>query len=49
MKNIRNYDSYKFSYKSAFISFLFFRRIQKQESNFQQAGGLVMRNVSVFL
>ena len=49
MKNIRNYDSYKFGYKSAFISFLFFRRIQKQESNFQQAGGLVMRNVSVFL
>ena len=31
----------------AFILFLSFRRNQKQESNFQQAGGLVTRNISV--
>ena len=37
------------SYKIAFISFLFSRRIQKQESNFWRVGdGLVTRNISVF-
>ena len=34
---------------SKFVSpILFFRRNQKQESNFQQVGGLATRNVSVF-
>ena len=32
-----------------FIPFLSFRRDQKQESNVQQVGGLVTRNISVFL
>ena len=37
------------SYKIAFISFLFSRRIQKEESNFWRVGdGLVTRNISVF-
>ena len=31
-----------------FIPFLTFRRNQKQDSNFQQGGGLVTRNISVF-
>ena len=42
--NNRNYNSYKFSYKFIFISFLSFHRNQKQESNFQQVVGLVTRN-----
>ena len=44
----RNYNSCKFSYKSAFIPCLYLRRNQKQESNFQQVGDLVTRNTSVF-
>ena len=47
-KNNRNYNSYKFSYKFAFIPCLSFRRNQKQESNFQQVADLVMRNISIF-
>ena len=31
-----------------FILFLSFLRNQKQESDFQQVGGLVTRNISVF-
>ena len=42
-ENNRNYNSYKFSYKFTFIPFLFFCRNQKQESNFQQVGGLETR------
>ena len=38
---------YKFSYKFAFIPFLFFRRNKKQESNFPEVVTLVMKNISV--
>ena len=37
-----------FSYKFAFIPFQSFHRHQKQESSFQQGGGLVTRNKFVF-
>ena len=37
-----------FGYKFAFIRFLSFHRNKKQESNFQQVGGLVTRNIFVF-
>ena len=47
-ENNRNYDSYRFSYKFTFILFLSFLANQKQESGFQQVGGLVTRNISVF-
>ena len=56
-ENNRNYDSYRFSYKSVFIHFFFFFFFffffsfltnQKQESGFQQVGALVTRNISVF-
>ena len=40
----RNYNSYRFGYKFAFILFLAFLTYQKQESGFQQVGGLVTRN-----
>ena len=46
-----NNDSCNFSYKFAFlafVTFLSFCRVQKQESNFQQVCGLVTRNISVF-
>ena len=46
-KNKSNYNSYKFSYEFAFISFLSFRR-NKQEPKFQQVNGLVEKNISVF-
>ena len=45
----RNHNSYKFSHKFPFIPSLYFHRSQKQESNFQQFGDPVTRNVSVFL
>ena len=45
----RNYNSYKFSYKFAFILFFSVLSNQKQESGFQQVDGLVRRNISVFL
>ena len=47
-ENNRNYNSYRFSYKFAFILFLSFLTNQKQESGFQQIGGLVTRIISVF-
>ena len=47
-KNNCNYNSYRFSYKFAFIFFLSFIANQKQESGFQQVCGLVMRRISVF-
>ena len=48
-ENNRNYNPYKFSYKFAFILFLSFLTNQKQESGFQQVGGLVTtRNTSGF-
>ena len=40
----RNYNYCKFSCKFTFTYFLFFHRNQKQESYFQQGGGLVTRN-----
>ena len=43
-----NYNSYKFSYKSTFITLWSFHKNQKQESNFQQAGALVTRNSFAF-
>ena len=46
--NNRNYDSYIFTYKFAFILFFSFLTNQKEESGFQQVGGLVTRNISVF-
>ena len=47
-ENNRNYKSYRFSYKFAFIVFLPLLTNQKQESGFQQVGGMVTRNISVF-
>ena len=44
-ENKWNYDSYKFSFKFAFVPFSFFSRNQKQESNFQKVGGLVTTNI----
>ena len=41
---LTNYNSYKSSYKFTFIPFFSFHRNRKQESNFQQLGGLVTRN-----
>ena len=43
-ENNRHHNSYKF----AFIPFLPFHRNQEQDSNFQQLGGLITRNISVF-
>ena len=48
-ENNRNYNSYRFSYKFAFVLYLGFLTNQKQESDFQQVGGLVTRNISVFV
>ena len=47
-ENNRNYNSYRFSDKSVFILFLSYLTNQKQESGFQQVGGLVTRYISVF-
>ena len=47
-ENNNNYNSYRFSYRFVFILFLSFLTNQKQESGFQQVGGLVTRNISVF-
>ena len=47
-ENNRNYNSYRFGYKFAFILFLSFLTNQKRESGFQQVGGLVTGNISVF-
>ena len=47
-ENNCNYDSYRFSYKYAFILFLSFLDNQKQESSFQQVCSVVTRNISVF-
>ena len=47
-ENNNNYNSNRFSYKFAFIFFLSFLTNQKQESDFQQVGGLVARNISAF-
>ena len=46
--NNREYHSHRFSYNFTFILFLSFLTNQKQESGFQQVGGLVTRNISVF-
>ena len=48
-ENNCDYNSYIFSYKFVFILFLSFITNQKQKSGFQQVGGLVTRNISVFL
>ena len=47
-ENDHSYSSYRCSYKFAFIHFLSFLTNQKQESGFQQVGGLVTRNISGF-
>ena len=47
-ENNRNDNSYKFSYKFDIIPGLSFRRNEKQESKFQQAGDLVTINIPVF-
>ena len=47
-ENDLNFNSYKFSCKFNFIPFLSFHRNQKQESNFQQVGGLATRNSFTF-
>ena len=39
-ENNRNYDSYRFTYKFAFILFMPFLTNQKQESGFQQVGDI---------
>ena len=41
-------NSCKFCCKCTFLPFLFFHGNQKQESNFQQVGGLVTRNSFTF-
>ena len=46
--SLSNCDSYKSWCKFDFILFLSFCRIQKQESNFQQVGGLVTITISPF-
>ena len=46
-ENNRNYNFHRFSYKFAFFSFLFFLTNLKEESNFQEVGSLVTRNISV--
>ena len=46
-ENSRNYNSYRFSQKICFYPLFVFKN-QKQESDFQQVGGLVTRNISVF-
>ena len=48
-QNNRNYNSYKFSYKFAFILFVFSLTNQKQESRFQNVGGLVTKNICFLL
>ena len=48
-ENNHNYNSYRFSYKFAFILFSSFLTDQKQESGFQQVGGLVTKNIYVFV
>ena len=47
-ENYRNYNSYRFTCKFAFIFFLPFLTNQKQELDFQQVGGLVTGYMSVF-
>ena len=47
-ENNRNYNSYRSSYKFAFILFLSFLTNLKQESGFEQVGGQVTRHISVF-
>ena len=47
-ENNRNYNSCIFSDKFAFIPFLSLLAFQKQESSFQQVGGLVTKNISVY-
>ena len=47
-ENNRNYISYRFSYKFTFILFKSFLTSQKQESGFQQVGGLTTRNICFF-
>ena len=47
-KNYRNYNSYRLSYKFAFIHFSSSLTNQKQESGFQQVGDVVTRNISGF-
>ena len=46
-ENNRNYNSYRFSDKFAFILFLSFLANQKQKSGFKQVGGVVARNISI--
>ena len=43
-----NYNTFIFSYRLAFISCFSFHRNRKQKAGFQQVGGLVMENISVF-
>ena len=45
-ENNRNYNSYRFSDKFAFILFLSVLANQKQEPGFKQVGGVVVRNIS---
>ena len=48
-ENIRNYNSYRLVANSLLSLFLPFLTKQKKESGFQQVGGLVTKNISVFL
>ena len=47
-ENKCNSNSYKFSYKLAFIALLPFRMNKKQQLIFYEVGGLVTKNLSVF-
>ena len=48
-ENSCNYNSYKFSNKFLFVSFLHFPRNQKQESSIAQVGHLITKNIYVFV
>ena len=48
LHNNHNYNPCKFSYKFACILILSILTNYKQESGFQQVGGQVTRNISVF-
>ena len=48
-RSYKEFERHFYSYKFAFILVLAFRRNQKQESRFQQVGGLETTNIFCFL
>ena len=49
LENSCHCNSYRFIYKSAFILFFSFLADQKEESGFQQVGGMTARNILFFV